>query len=179
MIFILGIIETRGTPVRNIQTMLREISTVDSRIPVVIPDGVFGQRTKDAVIKIQETADITADGIVDLITFEEIVTRYRSSLKKNALPRKAGLFITSDTVILPDDENEHLYTIKSMLKNIATRFSNIDLIEINNIHDDESVLIVKEIQRLSGIDDNGEINNETLNIISYLYEIWVTGYLSP
>ena len=62
-----------------------------------------------------------------------------------------------------------------MLKNIATRFSNIDLIEINNIHDDESVLIVKEIQRLSGIDDNGEINNETLNIISYLYEIWVTG----
>lgn len=179
MIFILDIRETKGTPIRNIQTMLRQISTIDSNIPVVIPDGIFGNSTKDAVIKFQETYGLTADGIIDLITFEEIVAKFQDAVEKNTLPRKTGLFKTSDTVILPNDENEHLHTIKSMLKNIATRFSNIDLIEINNIHNDESVLIVKEIQKLSGIPENGEINNVTLNIISYLYEIWVTGYLSP
>ncbi len=58
---------TLSEPVFNLQTMLRNINSGG-----LIPDGYFDQKTEDAVIVIQQGAELTPNGEVDFYTFEVI-----------------------------------------------------------------------------------------------------------
>ena len=81
-------------------------------------------------------------------------------------------------MIYPGDSSEHLNVIKAMVKNISLRFDNIDNVsEINEMHDDEFVNIIKQIQSLSNLSETGIIDKATFEIISYLYEALVGGFL--
>ena len=67
---------TLSTPIRNIQTMLRQGAFNNNDIPFVIPDGYFGEQTENAVKAVQRFYDLDDDGIVDLVTFEAIRNEY-------------------------------------------------------------------------------------------------------
>ncbi len=58
---------TLSEPVYNLQSMLRSINSGG-----IIPDGYFDQSTEDAVIVIQEGANLEPNGEVDFYTFEVI-----------------------------------------------------------------------------------------------------------
>ena len=66
-----------GTPVRNLQIMLREIFFYENILPEVIVDGIFDDITKEAVIVFQKNNGLSQTGIVDIITFEMIVEKYK------------------------------------------------------------------------------------------------------
>ena len=42
-----------GLPIHSLQVMLREISYCDHNIPCLIPDGIFGEETLEAVMRFQ------------------------------------------------------------------------------------------------------------------------------
>ena len=66
--------ESRRTlfaPVYNLQSMLRNINSGK-----VVPDGYFDESTKNAVIVIQEGAELEPNGEVDFYTFEAIRKLY-------------------------------------------------------------------------------------------------------
>ncbi len=67
------IIKRDGTPVRNLQNMLRNISLYYDNIPVIAVDGIFGPSTTNAVREFQRVYKLPITGEVDIITFEEIV----------------------------------------------------------------------------------------------------------
>ncbi len=71
--------KTLSTPVRNVQSMLRQGAFNNSVIPFVIPDGYFGEQTENAVKAVQRFYDINDDGVVDLVTFEAIRNEYDKS----------------------------------------------------------------------------------------------------
>ena len=87
-------LSTGGTPVRNLQNMLREISLFYNNIPLIIPDGIFGERTTETVRAFQEAYSLPATGEVDLITFEEIVRIKR--LAEEGIKKHRGTVIISD-----------------------------------------------------------------------------------
>ena len=58
---------TLSEPVFNLQSMLRNINSGS-----IIPNGTFDQKTEDAVIIIQQGANLTPNGEVDFYTFEVI-----------------------------------------------------------------------------------------------------------
>lgn len=72
----IDIINANGTPVRNLQLMLRAIRLKDNILPEVIVDGIFDDITKNAVIDFQKRFNLETTGEVDIITFEKIVEEY-------------------------------------------------------------------------------------------------------
>ena len=67
-----------GPNVTKIQTWLNGIGQVNSGIPFVNPDGVFGQLTRDAVIAFQQQFNLTADGIVGRVTWNRIYAEWQN-----------------------------------------------------------------------------------------------------
>ena len=60
-------------PVRSLQHMLRVISKEDSRVPIIVPDGIFGPTTMRVVSAFQRIYGFPATGFVDQIVWEKIV----------------------------------------------------------------------------------------------------------
>ncbi len=65
-----------GDDVRLLQEYLAAISPVFPAIPTVTPDGVFGPRTRDAVIAFQEEFGLPINGRVGAITWAAITDIY-------------------------------------------------------------------------------------------------------
>ena len=65
-----------GDDVRLLQEYLAAISPVFPSIPAVTPDGVFGPRTRDAVIAFQEEFGLPINGRVGAITWAAITDIY-------------------------------------------------------------------------------------------------------
>ena len=67
-------------PVRSLQTMLRVLAEDDNRLPTVVPDGIYGPSTMNAVSAFQRQNGIAVTGIVDQETWEQIVLRHEPAL---------------------------------------------------------------------------------------------------
>jgi peptidoglycan hydrolase-like protein with peptidoglycan-binding domain len=65
-----------GDNVSLMQIYLNKISDVYSEIPRIEADGIFGPLTKNAVEAFQRRFNLNATGIIDLITWVEIVEIY-------------------------------------------------------------------------------------------------------
>ena len=63
---------SRGDDVRLIQEYLSAISPTFPSIPTLTPDGVFGARTRDAVVAFQEEFGLPINGRVGAITWTAI-----------------------------------------------------------------------------------------------------------
>ena len=65
-----------GQPVRSLQTMLRVLAKDENRQPTVIPDGIYGPSTMNAVSVFQRRYGIPVTGIVDYPTWYKISEIY-------------------------------------------------------------------------------------------------------
>lgn len=65
-----------GDEVRRLQEYLLALSEVYPAIPAVAVDGVFGARTEEAVRAFQRQFALAEDGVVDALTFLQILTAY-------------------------------------------------------------------------------------------------------
>lgn len=69
-------IGSSGSKVRQIQEQLNLIGEFYSSIPVLIPDGIYGERTADAVRAFQKIFRLPQTGIVDYTTWYKISDMY-------------------------------------------------------------------------------------------------------
>ena len=49
------------------------------QIPSVTPDGIFGPRTRAAVVAFQQMSNLAADGIVGPATWDALIRRYQDT----------------------------------------------------------------------------------------------------
>ena len=56
-------------PIRSLQTMLRVIAEDDPRLPDLVPDGIYGQTTMQAVTAFQRLYGLPITGIADQNTW--------------------------------------------------------------------------------------------------------------
>ena len=66
----------RGIRVEHLQYMLRTLSAYIPEIPPITVDGIFGSRTREAVIAAQRRFDLPQTGIVNGRTWDEIYDQY-------------------------------------------------------------------------------------------------------
>ena len=65
------------SPIHNLQVFLRTISRKYPDIPDVIPDGVYGDATVNAVEAFKEKFMLGGDGSVEFDTWDKIVEIYK------------------------------------------------------------------------------------------------------
>ena len=75
-----------GQPVRSLQTMLRTISFAYPFLPRLTPDGIFGERTLEAVMLFQREFFPPVTGQVNQATWDAIVSLYHQVVSRRCPP---------------------------------------------------------------------------------------------
>ena len=102
-------------PVRSLQTMLRVLSEDDDTLLSLIPDGIYGAQTHQAVSQFQRKYGIAATGMVDQPTWERVVAEYRPALVRLGPAEPLQLILNPNQVLRKGQEHPYLFLIQGML----------------------------------------------------------------
>ncbi len=163
-----------NSPIRNLQVFLRTISRRYPSIPMVVPDGIYGEVTQSAVRAFQKEFSLGETGVADNSTWDHIVRVYKQTELMNADGKPA--------VIYPEqglDENHHSYyptviIIQSMLYALSEQFENIIEPSVNGKLDSRTRESIKSLQIACGLNPDGNITKNFWNFLTVVYETYIS-----
>jgi peptidoglycan hydrolase-like protein with peptidoglycan-binding domain len=153
----------RKQHIYELQTYLHAIALMDSSIPLVIPDGFYGNETILAVKAFQRKYGLPDTGNTDSATWNKIVSVYRSY--QHSIPEPYAVFPSEKYVCSKGDKGQVVYVIQSMLKDIGKRYDNAPDVDVCGIYNDATSEAVSRFQRWCGLPQNGKVDSGTWNML--------------
>lgn len=160
----------RGASVRIIQYYLNFLSYFNLKLPYVAIDGIFGQETYDAVLTFQALYGLDVDGIVGRDTWDMIQNAYDGVL--TSLPdeyRGYASLLYPGYIITTGASGRVVEQLQTFLKTIAENNSAVPKVTVDGYYGDETKNAVIAVQKLKGIEQNGQVGVLTWNAIANLY----------
>ena len=158
-----------GQPIRSLQTMLRVISEDDGRLPTVVPDGIYGQTTMNAVSSFQRSNGLPTTGITDQATWEEISARYGDALIRVDEAWPVYPILGPGQVIRRGEGHPHLHLIQAMLTVLADAYDSIPVPGRSGVLDEATADSLGEFQRLNGLPMTGHLDKKTWKHLALHY----------
>ena len=159
-------------PVRSLQHMLRRLSMRYGFLPELQPDGRFGERTLEAVMLFQKHLHPPVTGVVDQDTWTAIRDEWLDLERELVGPRQLRGF-PEGTRVAVGESREFLYVVQAMFQALANVLEEIEEERIDGIHSGSSVNNAMWLQDRAGLRATGEMNRETWDALSRLYELFV------
>ena len=150
-----------GQPVRSLQTMLRVIAAHHEDLPGVIPDGIYGPETMQAVSHFQRRHGIPITGITDQATWEMILSVYQPALIQVTPAQPLQIVLEPSQVIRRDEDHHSVYLIQAMLTALARDYGSIPEPPLSGTLDSGTAEALSAFQRLSGLEITGELDKIT------------------
>lgn len=148
-------------PIRSLQMMLRVIAEDDKTSPSIVPDGIYGQETINAVNAFQRKNGIPITGITDQYTWEAIVQSYEDALIRIDKAEPIEIIMDPGQVFRKGDSSPYIYLLQSILTQLSMDAPSIQRPDHTGILDDITFLSLLEFQRLSGLPETGELDKIT------------------
>ena len=148
-------------PVRSLQTMLQTISKFNHSVPYIIPDGIYGKNTANAVRIFQANNGLIPTGIVNYETWDKIRNVYDEALIEQRQAAPLQISMDPSEVLNDQTGNPYLYIVQAMLTYLSTIHSNIPAPGFTGRNDPLTALSVAKFQSLNGIKPTGEVNKQT------------------
>ena len=158
-----------GKAVTSLQTMLRTIAVCHGEIPTVIPDGIYGPATGEAVRAFQKLEGLPATGVTDFATWKAIRQAFAAAQVEMApsAPLEPGFL--PNQVITPDSDNLHVLLIQAMLHILHEIYGNMTDCGMTGIWDGETVQAVKCLQKTCGMQETGIFTKGLWQMLASLY----------
>ena len=150
-----------GQPVRSLQTMLRVIATQQEDLPQVIPDGIYGQQTANAVAAFQRKYNIPITGVTDQATWDMIVSVYEPALIYVGPAEPLQIVLEPNQVIRSGERHHSIYLTQAMLTAMADDYGSIPPPPLSGILDPGTAESLEAFQRLNGLDITGDLDKIT------------------
>ncbi len=160
-------------PVRGLQHMLRRLSGYYRFLPEVEVDGVFGEKTMEAVMLFQRELNPPVTGVVDWATWNAIRDRYMELEAQQAAPRGLRAFPGEGCWVEPGADREFMILPQTMFQVLSRYFNGISPHGADGIHGTLSSYNVRWLQWAAGMEETGIMNAVTWEVLSSLYEIFV------
>lgn len=169
----IGLVDETG-PVRSLQIFLRNIASHYDFVPQIIPDGIFGEQTRDSLKSFQGGFGLEPTGETDFDTWNKIieVSSYVDDINANA--SLVLVYPETGEKIYPGQHSIDLLVIQAMMKALSDTDNNFVPLEITSVHDENSVKAVRRIQQISGITEDGVITIDFFNNLTVLYEAYIS-----
>ncbi|MDR3344684.1 MAG: peptidoglycan-binding protein [Oscillospiraceae bacterium] len=159
-----------GQEVQVIQYYLDFISEFNLNIPPVNVDGIYGPRTRAAVLAFQAQYGLAQDGIVGHGTWNRMQTAY--SVILNSLPAE---YLTYSSLYYPGyfitlgASGKVVEQIQTYLTAIANVYKSVPAVSIDGSFGARTQAAVKAVQSISGLEQTGSVGPLTWNAIINLY----------
>lgn len=162
-----------GQSVRSLQTMLRTLSFVYPVLPRLTPDGVFGERTLEAVMLFQREFFPPVTGRVEQSTWDAIAALYRQAALRLAGPRPLRGY-PGGTTVQPGQDSVHLSLVQTMFRALAGVLEGVEPAPATGTNDPATQQNIRWLQRVEGRDQTGVLDEDGWNAITRLYALFVT-----
>lgn len=150
-----------GQPIRSLQTMLRVIAEDDPSHMRIIPDGIYGPETMNAVSTFQRIHGLPITGITDQNTWETIVAVYDPALIRQQSAYPLDIILNPGQVVRKGERNPHLYLVQAMLTVMADIYKSIGIPSQSGLLDDSTADSLASFQALSGLPMTGNLDKQT------------------
>lgn len=158
-----------GQPIRSLQTMLRVISESDPRYPTVIPDGIYGQETMNAVSNFQRRKGLKITGVVDQNTWEAIVEEYESAIVLVDAAYPLEIVLNPNQIIRKGDNHPNVYLIQAILTVLSQAYPGIPEPSRNGFMDIPTTNSLSAFQEFSLLPATGELDKITWKHLALQY----------
>lgn len=160
--------------IRQIQTMLREISFFDERIERVVPDGIYGEQTESSVRSFQRNNNLYETGVVDNDTWDKIIEEYDRIYRENKRNIPVNVINEGAVPIKTGDADLSLFVIQAMMLALSGELINLDKVEVTGVYDGQTQRAAEKIMIVSGLEPKSELDREFINSLSELYRVYIT-----
>lgn len=160
-------------PVRSLQTMLRVIAEDAGHTDSVVPDGIYGSSTLQAVSAFQRSHGLPVTGITDRDTWEMIVREYQPALVRVDAAQPLQLILNANQVIRRGQSHPYLYLIQSMLLALSEIYGSVPPPRITGTLDLPTSESITAFQYLSALPQTGEIDKITWKHLALQYPLAV------
>ena len=150
-----------GQPVRSLQTMLRVLAEDDHGLPTVIPDGIYGPSTMNAVAAFQRKYELPVTGVVDQTVWEAIVAAYEPALIRVDKAASIEIIMNPGQVFRLGDSSPYIYLLQSMLTQLYKSNPLIHMPEHSGILDESTAQSLAGFQKISGLPADGNLDKIT------------------
>lgn len=155
-----------GQPIRSLQTMLRVIALDDGKYMKIIPDGIYGPDTIQAVTAFQRQNNIPITGIADEQTWNAIAAAYEPAVIRVGKAESIEILLEPGAVFSLGDNDPHIYLIQAMLAQLADDYLEIPHPAHTGTLDNETARSLRAFQRFSGLPESGEADRITWKNLS-------------
>ena len=158
-------------PVRSLQTMLRVIAQDDERQPSLIPDGIYGNQTMQAVTAFQRNNGLPATGITDQATWEAVVSVYEPAAVRIGPAQPLEIILEPGQVLRRGDKAPNIYVLQAVLQVLSDAYSSITPPTHTGILDDATAISIQTFQELTGLPQTGEADKITWKQLALHYPL--------
>lgn len=148
-------------PIRSLQTMLRVIAEDDARLPTLVPDGIYGPTTMQAVSAFQRQYGLPVTGVTDQSTWDLIVAVYEPALIRVGPAEPIEILMEPGEIFRLGDSNAYIYLLQSILTQLASDNPTISPPDHNGVLDDPTSQALAAFQLLAGLPPTGELDKIT------------------
>lgn len=163
-----------GQPVRSLQNMLNQLAIHNSTLTRLAVDGIFGERTLEAVMVFQREYHLPVNGVVDLDTWDAIREAYFKAELLYGTPPALNVLPSGTYTATEGDESEPLLIVQAMFVSLNKVTTNFIPCKISGCNDGETPNNIREIQRLAGLPVTGTLDRSTWSYMVQLYQALVT-----
>lgn len=165
--------EMLAKPVSSLQYMLRQLSRTYHFLPELVVDGVFGERTLEAVMLFQREAGLPVTGTVDQATWDAIHKCWLEQQFRDGSSRAARIFPSEGIQVHEGDTKEYMIVPQTMFNILAQHFEGILPCKADGCNGPVSVDNIRWLQEAAGLPATGCLDAATWDALSHLYEIFV------
>ncbi len=165
----------RGEKVKVLQYFLAVVANFNEEILPINIDGIFGEKTKEAVIAFQKSYGLSPDGVVGELTWDKLWRAYQGVI--DILPITIGYGVASypGVPLSQGSAGESVAQIQTYLSFLSTTYPEIPRIAVTGVFGEETKNAVRIFQSIAGLNPDGIVGEETFNAIASLYEDIITG----
>ncbi len=148
----------RRDHVRELQEYLRTLALVDNNHRELAVDGIYGEETTEAVRAFQLANGLPVTGKVDSDTWERLVEDYLDALTLLSEATALQALPSPQHVIRPGDRGNLVYILQAMLNTLTETLEELSEIAVSGEYDGATEQRVKELQKLGGFPETGEVD---------------------
>ncbi len=159
-----------GLGVANLQYFINYLSGFYETVPPLAVDGVFGSLTRAAVIDLQNTFGLPADGIVGEITWQALYDAYLGIVGTIPLVYLEGNVVPFPGVVLRiGAEGDDVRLLQQYLNFIAISFPTIPTVDVTGYFGPRTREAVIAFQEQFSLPINGQVGAITWEAITDIY----------
>jgi peptidoglycan hydrolase-like protein with peptidoglycan-binding domain len=151
--------------------MLRVLSEYNGSVPTLIPDGIYGNETRNAVILFQQNNGLPATGIVDQKTWEMITDQYDEAIIFIGKAEPLEIIMDPNKVYVLGDYSPNLMIAQTILYYLSGKHEPISEPSREGVLDNPTAASILSFQKLNALPATGNLDRKTWQQLSKQYTL--------